>query len=378
LFLSSWYPSRKHSTLGNFVQRHAEAIAQLHYVHAVYVTIDEDAKQDFEIVDSTQKGVQQTIVYCKKGMLNWYTKWCGFKKAIAHLQQNNRFDFDLVHHNVIWSSGWQPLWLNWKFRLPYIITEHFTIYDTKARQDQPFFLRLFSRIVAKNASAICPVSQNLADTMQHFGLKGQYIPVYNVVDTTLFNYQEKTSSNIQFLHVSSLWDKQKNISGILRAWKKASDKNSNIYLNIGGDGDIIPWQQMANDLGIRKESISFFSEKTPAEIAALMQDSHCLILFSRFENLPVVIVEAMASGMAIISTRVGGIAEHIQPKLGYLIAPDNEQELENAMLHYASNRQDFDSSAMRSYALEHFDNKSVAKKFTDVYHLILEQGIRVK
>ncbi len=362
-----------HSTLGNFVQRHAEAVAQMHHVQVVYITIDNNAKQDFEIVQNTQAGVQQTIVYCKKGLFNWYTKWRGFKKAIAHLQKNNQFHFDLAHHNVIWSSGWQPLWLNWKYNLPYIITEHFTIYDIEARHDQPAFLKLLSRMVVKNASAICPVSQNLAETMQHYGLAGSYTPVYNVVDTALFTLNEKPTTHTQFLHVSSLWDTQKNISGILRAWKKASDKNNSIHLNIGGDGDIRLWQQLANDLGIRKESISFFTEKKPSEIATLMQESHCLMLFSNFENLPVVIVEALACGMAIISSRVGGIAEHIHPKLGYLVAPNNEEELENSILHFTAHKQQFNSTEMRAYAVEHFDNKSVAKKFTGVYRKVLKK-----
>ena len=38
LFLSSWYPSQEHRTLGNFVQRHAQAVAKLHDVSVIYAT----------------------------------------------------------------------------------------------------------------------------------------------------------------------------------------------------------------------------------------------------------------------------------------------------------------------------------------------------
>lgn len=371
LFLSSWYPSKAHATLGNFVQRHAEAIALLHHVHVLYVTFLDEASDDFRIEEETIAGVKQTIVYCKPGAFKWWRKWNGFKKGIAHLREKGEFNFDLVHHNVTWSSGWQPLWLHRKFNLPYIITEHFTIYNTVLRSDQPIFLKVLSKFVAKYSSAICPVSDDLGNTMRHYGMVGHYVTVPNVVDTDLFNLKEKSDKPIRFLHVSSLWDEQKNISGILKAWKKAHDRNSTIHLTIGGDGDIKPWELLSEKLSIRADSIEFFTEKSPSEIATLMQQSHCLVLFSNFENLPVVIVEALASGVAVISTDVGGISEHIKEDLGYLIKTKDEIALTEIILKFASEQKKFDPTVLREYAIKHFDKKSITQDFHQVYTAVV-------
>ena len=179
--------------------------------------------------------------------------------------------------------------------------------------------------------------------------------------------KEKSDKPIRFLHVSSLWDEQKNISGILKAWKKAHDRNPNIHLTMGGDGDIKPWKLLSEKLSIRPDSIEFFTEKSPSEIAILMQQSHCLILFSNFENLPVVIVEALACGVVVISTDVGGISEHINADLGYLIPPRDEMALEEMILRFASEQKKFDPNALRKYAIKHFDKMSIAQDFHQVY-----------
>ena len=49
LFISSWYPSKEHPTLGNFVQRHAEAINPFVNLFVVYVTSSSTIDKEFEI-----------------------------------------------------------------------------------------------------------------------------------------------------------------------------------------------------------------------------------------------------------------------------------------------------------------------------------------
>src|SRR5690242_11513537 len=66
LFLSSWYPNRVLPTLGNFVQKHAEAVAMENNVVALFVCSDAGNKEKYEIVESEKEGVQTINVYYKK------------------------------------------------------------------------------------------------------------------------------------------------------------------------------------------------------------------------------------------------------------------------------------------------------------------------
>ena len=71
LFLSSWYPSRVHSTLGNFVSYHVKAVSKTNQVHVLYVTADDSVK-DYEIISESIDGIQTTIVYFKKGFFHFF------------------------------------------------------------------------------------------------------------------------------------------------------------------------------------------------------------------------------------------------------------------------------------------------------------------
>ncbi|MFN0031896.1 MAG: glycosyltransferase [Flavobacteriales bacterium] len=371
LFTTSWFPGKAHHTLGNFVQRHAEAIALHHQVHVLYISALSGATST-TIEDTNENGVNITRVYFKPGVGNQLRCRLAFSKGLHHLLNEKALSFDLVHHNVIWPSGWQALRLKRQHSIPYIITEHFTIYDLLARQDQPLLLKWFSKKIARHAAALCPVSDDLGKKMQRYGLQGLYITVPNVVDTMLFKPgTTATDGATQFIHLSSLWDAQKNISGILKAWKNASDENPNIHLHIGGDGDFQHWQNVSHQLGINPHCIAFFGEKNPAEVAALMQQVQCLIQFSHFENLPVVILEAMACGLYVISSDVGGISEHIKPERGILIKPDDVAALAENILQIAKDNVQFDSLRIREYAVAHFSRAAIAARYTAVYREVL-------
>ena len=66
LFLASWYPSKVHSTLGNFCQRHAQAIATQNNVIAVYLAKDITMSEPYRIEVDETKGVKKLSVITRK------------------------------------------------------------------------------------------------------------------------------------------------------------------------------------------------------------------------------------------------------------------------------------------------------------------------
>ncbi|MFM9004559.1 MAG: glycosyltransferase [Flavobacteriales bacterium] len=367
LFTSGWYPSKAHTTVGNFVQRHAEAVATRCNVWVLYVASMSEWQGPPRIEEHREKNVETVIVYCRPG---FFAKRKAFIKGAFHLIRSKGIQFNVVHHNVLWPHAWQPRWLHSKFKLPYIITEHWTGYDPiNASKRHPLLLWM-SKFGAKKASFLCPVTLDLQQKMIDFGIHGNYLVVPNVVDTRLFSLAKPDATRVRFLHVSSLIDGHKNISGILRVWKKVSDRNPTIHLTLGGDGPIESWKQQARSLGIRPDSIDFFGELPWEGIAEKMESSHALVLFSNYENLPCVIVEALACGLPIISTRVGGISEHITRERGILVERGDEEALEHAIETMASGMHTYNPSELRNYALERFSNEAVAEAFEKLYGII--------
>ena len=99
-----------------------------------------------------------------------------------------------------------------------------------------------------------------------------------------------------------------------------------------------------------------------------MQNANAFILFSNIENLPLVLIEAMSTGMPIITTNVGGIPEIFNSFAGYMIKPKEEEELYLSMKRMIADYDQFDYKIISNFAIQHFSNEKVAEAFNVLYN----------
>ncbi|CAN5526812.1 glycosyltransferase family 4 protein [soil metagenome] len=389
LFLSSWYPNRVLPTLGNFVQKHAEAIALYEHVIALYVCSDANNKQKYEIVESDLHNVHTVNVYYKKvehsiPLLSQIQKARRYIKAhlIGLKIVNQKFNkIDLVHHNILYPAGIIAWYLKKSKGIPYIITENWTGYLPSKNTPRGIIEKTLSKKIARNANYITPVSMDLQNAMQSLGFDTKYEIIYNVTDTKLFYPLSSTASakdgsktnKVKIVHISTLDDAHKNISGMLRVTEKLSTLRNDFEIWFIGDGHAAPHMKTANDLGIYKTFAFFDGTKTTSEIAEIMRNANCFLLFSNYENLPCVMVEALASGIPIVSSTAGGIPEHISEKLGILVKPLDEDGLLNALNKAIDNinADKYNSIELSNYAINNFSYEKVGEKFVALYERIL-------
>ncbi|MFK7757956.1 MAG: glycosyltransferase [Flavobacteriales bacterium] len=357
-----------HGTLGNFVERHIQAISAHHQCTVVYIVRDHKMMRKHEIVERINNGVREIICYYKKrGQIG-----CGYFKAFNHvmneLLEKDIKKFDLTHVHVLYKGGIIALQLKNKYKIPFIITEHWNGYHRNGGREIGPLQRTLSKRVAKHASAIVPVSEHLAKAMADYGLNSRYEVVPNVVNSELFKPTDKVKE-FTFVHVSSLLDEHKNVSGIIRAFKAVSEKYP-VNLNIIGDGNIAPYLMLTKELGLDPNRISISGEKTLKQVADYVSQAHCLILFSNYENQPCVIPEAHACGLPVIATDVGGISEHLTPSHGQLIPAADHSALVDAMTFVYSNYDSYNSEELRTYSVNHFSQEAISKAYSSIYHSI--------
>ena len=392
LFLSSWYPNRVEPNLGNFVQKHAEAVAIRSNVYALHVCSDPSITQDdFEIIEQNINGINTVNVYYKKitGQFPLVSSFIKFVKYIkAHRLGYERLlkkagHFDLVHHNILWPAGLFARWLKKKHGLQYIITENNTAYLPYRNYKFSWAEKFLSKKISADAAYITPVSVDLQKAMTTLGFNSKYEIVYNVVDTRLFSpspqvKKQSRALGIAFLHISTLQDEHKNISGILRVIAHLQKERTDFNVLIAGDGDLTPHIAYAKELNIINPVISFKGNQTSIQVAELMRNSDAFILFSNYENLPCVMVEALASGLPVVSSRVGGIPEHINDNNGILVDARDETALLNALKQMLDNLSNgkYNKAALNKYAVEHFSYENVSKRFHDIYSLILNKHVQ--
>ncbi len=386
LFTSSWYPSRVNPTLGNFVQKQAEAVALNANVIVLHACSDSNLSMKYDVEDSTINGIRTINVYYKKvqskipivSSVIKFVRLLNAHKIGLKIIEETWSKIDLVHHSILYPGGIFPYYLKLKKRVPYIVSEHWTGYLPSKKNKINRKELFISKLIIKKANRIITVSEDLRKAMLNLGFKNSYSIIYNVVNTNVFKPVANESSSrrkIKFLHISHLDDDHKNISGILKTIKRLSATNSDFEFWIVGDGDLKNHISFAEKLGILNTFVFFDGTKTTEEIAALMSSADCFVLFSNYENLPLVIIEALACGVPVISTDVGGIAEHLNEAMGILIPARNEDALLNAMLAMKKNLADnkYNKDKLVHYAVENFSYENVSRKFLECYTAIIEQ-----
>jgi glycosyltransferase involved in cell wall biosynthesis len=376
LFLSSWYPTKIKPTLGNFVERHAAAVALYADVSVLHICFDAEQKEELIIDRFSKNRINTIIYYLKKSKMPIFSPIINFNKyrkihEAALKKEYLDFPFDIIHANVLFPLMAALKKITATRKIPYIITEHSTKYHGKISFLHRFFLKKYAD---KNA-VYTPVTNNLAEAMHKNGIKGEYHRINNVVDTAVFSLKkERNDGKIRFLHISTLVDEHKNISGILNVVAQLAENHLNFELHIISDGNQEPFIQSTKEKNLLNSFVFFHGEKSIAEIAAFMPNCDVLLLFSNYENFPCVIVEALASGLAVISTDVGGIKEHLTKNYGILIQKGDEQALYSEMEKMIRGELHFDAEKARNYAIENFSYEAVGKEFVDLYQKLIQEN----
>lgn len=371
LFISSWFPNKLEPTNGNFVQRHAEAVALKHDVEILHTIGDFKQKETFVFDDKIINGIRTLVIYyrnSKNPIQNFLRRMKAYKMGFSKMQKP-----ELVHGNVLHNNMLFAVYLKKKFKIPFVITEHWTAYQENASDAHGALWRFFAKFIANQSSAVLPVSQNLKKGLLALGVKKPINVISNVINTEVFklNVNEQKNSIFTFLHVSSLVER-KNPDKIIRTAKRLHDKGYQFQLSIGGN-DPKNIQTQINELSA-SSYISTFGLLTLEGVAKKMQESHALVLFSENETQGCVLVEANACGIPVISSNVGGVPEFVNEKSGILVKKDDEEDLYRAMEDVLLQKVKFESAEnLHNEIKEKYSPKIIGDSFSKVYQKILDR-----
>lgn len=374
LFISSWYPNTNDPTLGIFVKRHAIAASLYNNVCILFAKSDASISET-QISTSEFNGIKEIIISypAVQNRTPVYSTYLKAKKLISNynsgldILKKDNFIPDIVHCNVMDPVGIVALKWKKKKNIPYVVTEHWTGYtDLDGRYKNSRKLQSYIPSIANNASWILPVSSDLENALVRKKLGKRHKVIRNVVDTDNFLCEEINQN--QFMVIADLENDQKNIKGILSAFKVFSSSNPTIQLTIAGGGnDEISIKKKISELELTSK-VRLVGRIPAQKLSEELNKSFALILFSNYENLPCVIVESFACGIPVISTNVGGIQEIINETNGILIQPKQEQQLTEAMSTVLQKK--WNRKTIRQFAVENFSLDTIGKEFNEIYQQI--------
>lgn len=350
LFISSWYPTEEQPFLGNFVLRHAELISRSYMVTVLHLKADRGTSKFTHT--HRQNGSLQEITVRYPDTKNPVAKWRNAKKAFRQAAEQI-YGVDLIHGHVILSKGLQFVWAKKYFGKPLIVSEHASYYREAMRRKWSFKDKLTLRKVISAADRLTAVSPLLKAEMQQAfpGIEIDILP--NVIDPEVFAFKDKIPGDIpQFIHVSTLDERYKNISGILTACALLkSEKGPAFRLDIISDEPYGQLQQKAAGMDLA-DCVHFSGPMQPGDIARAMQQADAFVLFSSYETFSIVIAEAWATGTPVISTPVG-IARALDPAYGVQVGIDDPESLKNAMKQWIEKQVSFDQQTIAARAAQY-------------------------
>lgn len=373
--MCGWYPSRVDALSGDFVQRQAIAISGQYKTVVLFAQKDPALPGNkIDPVVSRRGDLHEYIYYYpKRGLLDkvwsqWY--YMRILKLFLPMLVKEYGKPAFMHVDVIWRAALWALQLHRKYDWPFVITEHSTEYQVNAIENirtKSRWRKMITSKAFKASQLFIPVSKQLGETINQIYGPIPFEVVPNTVDTSLFYYnpQKVKSSVPRLLHISTM-GYQKNIAGILQALVQLSQTGLQFEVMLVG-----PTSDMVRDFVNERESlrkrVTITGPVKYETVAELMRGADCLFLFSRYENLPCVILEALCCGLPVISTNVGGIPEVITKENGLLVPNENEQALLNALINFVEGKLHFNNDAIARAAKQLYSYETVGKMFYNIY-----------
>jgi glycosyltransferase involved in cell wall biosynthesis len=292
----------------------------------------------------------------------------GSRAALGRWQ----FTPDLIHAFWAYRSGYVAARLQEKYRCPLIITAEGSDIHTWLNEPRKRLKILHS---LHRADALIAVSRALIEPMTNAGVavtKMYHIP--NGVDLQNFSYhpgalrtqlQNRLRSVSLFLCVANFFP-VKGHDVLIRALALLP-KEAGALILIGDGPEKSSIEKLVQELQLT--SRVFFAGKKPhEEIAEWMSAADALVIPSRNEGWPTVIFEAMACGLQVVGSAVGGISEALNAADDLLAPPEDPAALAAAMLR-AIQRQP-DKIKLRQRA-EAFSWERLSEQVLQVYRSVL-------
>lgn len=342
------------------------------------------SKEKFDVCIATpEKGPLSEILKRKNirefiyhnGRINKFTL-SGTKNLYSFIKKEK---FDVVHAN----SGVIPCIVSKLSGVKLILeTKHGLFFTEENLKNLSFFTKIHEKIKQHYSDYIIAISQNDKNRLiEYFKIKENKIKIiYNGIDiNSLSIYREKkmnlkreenkyfTLGNIGRLTYQKAQEK------IIKAANEFKVETDGIKILIIGDGENL---EMLNSL-IRESKlenmINIVSYKENIYDYFIRID--VLLLTSRFEGIPYVIMESMVLGIPVITTDVGGIGNLIKNGYnGLIVDGDNPVEIKNAVLKYKNDKLFYETIRKNAFeTISAYSIDSFIKNYEQLYSISKSQ-----
>ena len=263
----------------------------------------------------------------------------------------------------------------WKPSVRVVFTEHGRLSDAKPSRRRAVANQFFSRIPAASFA----VSRDLRDHLIEEGFPARSIDViYNgialgSIPSTLERQNMRSQLGVGdetfVVGTVARLDPVKDLGTLIRAFSSVRNVPDAVLLIVGDGSERMALESLAASLGVG-ERTRFLGQRNDARTWLAACDAY--VNSSISEGVSLTILEAMAAGLAVVATRVGGTPEVVTEECARLVPARDPQQLADALQALASDAEGRArlGIAGRRRAEERFSLDRMVREYRDVYERV--------
>jgi colanic acid/amylovoran biosynthesis glycosyltransferase len=294
-----------------------------------------------------------------------------FPKAVYTANMLQREGIEHIHAHYITHPGLEA-WLIYKLTgISFSITVHsHDIYDCQAMLETKLRDAVF-------IASISMYNINFMAELVGDWIREKCYVVHCGIEPSRYSPQlkkaiKKESNVFEIIHVGSLHWKKGQIY-LIRAMALLNKLEVRARLRIIGDGEERPNLEKEISKHSLGGMVELMGAKTQAEVAALLPSADCYVQSSLSEGIPVAIMEAMASKLPVIATKITGIPELVlHEQTGLLVPPGDVKALADAILLIKTNPSKAKMMGEHGYILvcREFDLQKNTAKLANLFNSV--------
>jgi len=211
------------------------------------------------------------------------------------------------------------------------------LYGSRKRRFLAPLTTRVSRFSVRRADAVRTISGFTTERVRREGVEPVSVfPAYVDFTTFLERPPLPPPERSRALFVGVL-ERYKNVDGLADAWRLAAPRVPETRLLVVGSGrERATIERLVADL---PEQTAWEPRVPQAEVARALDESTVLVLPSRSEGLPRIVIEAFCRGRPVIGARAGGIPDIVEDGVNGLLVPgEDPTALAEALVHLLGNR----------------------------------------
>ena len=253
--------------------------------------------------------------------------------------------------------------------------------ETRYRRVSPWF----KRVAFRQGVVPVAVSGHTAEWAKHV----YRLPTCRVIPNgiPIAHYERRSDSrrlwrrehgfeenDVLFVCVARL-EEQKNHALLLESFARGLGSEPGAYLLLAGQGELrCALEAQVRELGLQRK-VQFLGQLS--DVSDVLGAADVFVLASRNEGNPLSVMEAMAAGLPVVATAVGGVPELVEDqRTGSLVRPGDCDGIAAAMLRLFRDSDTRKTMAARAAerALRHFSASRMVQGYADLYErLVTEQ-----